>query len=134
MGEQRVTLPITGMHCANCVLTVERSLKKAQGVSDAAVNFATEQATVSFDPLLVKPADLVKRVEDAGYGVMSARVGALIGFAVVSGRVVGLAVVEDGFVAVLERDEFTVDWRYDPETDGWKALDAPRAEETDQEP
>ena len=74
MGEQRVTLPVTGMHCANCVLTVERSLKKAEGVSDAAVNFATEQATVSFDPLLVKPADLVKRVEDAGYGVMTARV------------------------------------------------------------
>ena len=49
MGEQRVTLPVTGMHCANCVLTVERSLKKAEGVSDAAVNFATEQATVSFD-------------------------------------------------------------------------------------
>ena len=74
MSEQRVTLPITGMHCANCVTTVERSLKKAGGVSDAAVNFATEQATVSFDPALVKPADLVKQVEDAGYGVVTARV------------------------------------------------------------
>jgi len=74
MSEQRVTLPITGMHCANCVATVERSLKKAGGVSDAAVNYATEQATVSFDPALVKPADLVKQVEDAGYGVVTARV------------------------------------------------------------
>jgi len=74
MSEQRVTLPITGMHCANCVATVERSLKKAGGVSDAAVNFATEQATVSFDPATVKPADLVKQVEGAGYGVVTARV------------------------------------------------------------
>jgi Cu+-exporting ATPase len=74
MGEQRATLPITGMHCANCVLTVERALKKAEGVSDAAVNYATEQATVSFDPLLVKPADLIQRVEDAGYGVVTSRV------------------------------------------------------------
>jgi Cu+-exporting ATPase len=74
MSEQRVTLPVTGMHCANCVATVERSLKKAEGVSDAAVNFATEQATVSFDPAAVKPADLVKQVEDAGYGVVTARV------------------------------------------------------------
>ena len=74
MGEQRVTLPITGMHCANCVFTVERALKKTEGVSDAAVNFATEQATVSFDPLLVKPADLVQRVENAGYGVVTSRV------------------------------------------------------------
>jgi Cu+-exporting ATPase len=74
MGEQRATLPITGMHCANCVLTVERALKKAEGVSGAAVNYATEQATVSFDPLLVKPADLIQRVEDAGYGVVTSRV------------------------------------------------------------
>ncbi|MEE8391359.1 MAG: heavy metal translocating P-type ATPase, partial [Anaerolineae bacterium] len=33
----RLTLPITGMTCANCAFTVERSLKKADGVSDAAV-------------------------------------------------------------------------------------------------
>ncbi len=70
----RATLSITGMHCANCAFTVERSLKKAEGVTDAAVNFATEQASVLFDPATVKPADLVKRVEDAGYGVVTARV------------------------------------------------------------
>ena len=70
----RLTLPITGMTCANCAFTVERSLKKADGVSDAAVNFATEQATVVFDPALLKPAELVQRVQDAGYGVVTARV------------------------------------------------------------
>ena len=74
MSEQRVTFPITCMHCANCVATVERSLKKAEGVADVAVNFATEQATVTFDPTLVKPAELVHQVEDAGYGVVTARV------------------------------------------------------------
>jgi len=70
----RLTLPITGMHCANCAFTVERSLKKAEGVSDAAVNFASEQATVVFDPAAVKPADLVQQVQDAGYGVVTAQV------------------------------------------------------------
>jgi len=74
MSEQSVKLPITGMTCANCAFTVERSLKKADGVSDAVVNFATEQATVAFDPALLKPADLVQRVPDAGYGVVTARV------------------------------------------------------------
>jgi Cu+-exporting ATPase len=68
------TLAITGMHCANCAFTVERALKKAEGVTDAAVSYATEQASVTFDPAMVKPADLVKRVEDAGYGVVTARV------------------------------------------------------------
>jgi Cu+-exporting ATPase len=70
----RLTLPITGMTCANCAFTVERSLKKAEGVSDAAVNFATEQATVVFDPALLQPADLVQQVENAGYGVVTAKV------------------------------------------------------------
>jgi Cu+-exporting ATPase len=70
----RTTLSITGMHCANCAFTVERSLKKAEGVTDAAVNFATEQASVTFDPATVNPADLVQRVEDAGYGVVTAKV------------------------------------------------------------
>ena len=70
----RLTLPIIGMTCANCAATVERSLKKAEGVSDAAVNFATEQAAVVFDPVLLKPADLVQRVEDAGYGVVTTQV------------------------------------------------------------
>jgi Cu+-exporting ATPase len=70
----QLNLPIVGMTCANCALTVERSLKKAEGVDEAAVNFATEQATVAFDPGLVRPADLVQRVQDAGYDVVTARV------------------------------------------------------------
>jgi Cu+-exporting ATPase len=71
---KRTTLSITGMHCANCAFTVERSLKKAEGVTDAAVNFATEQASVTFDPAKVKPAALAKHVADAGYGVVTAKV------------------------------------------------------------
>ncbi len=74
MNERRVTLPITGMHCANCAFTVERSLKKAAGVAEAAVNYATEQATVTFDPGVVGAAELVERVRDSGYGVATARV------------------------------------------------------------
>jgi Cu+-exporting ATPase len=74
MTESRATLSITGMHCANCAFTVERSLKKAEGVTGAAVNYATEQASVTFDPAAVKPAELVKRVEDTGYGVVTAKV------------------------------------------------------------
>ena len=46
--ETRVTLPITGMTCANCVGRVERALKKLSGVLDASVNLATERATVEY--------------------------------------------------------------------------------------
>jgi len=74
MSGQQATLPITGMHCANCAFTVERSLKKVDGVSEAAVNFATEKASVIFDPTLVKAVSLIDQIQDAGYGVVTAHV------------------------------------------------------------
>ncbi len=72
--QTRLTLPVTGMTCANCALTIERSLKKAEGVAEAVVNFATEEAAVVFDPALIHPAELVERVREAGYDVVTARV------------------------------------------------------------
>ncbi|MBM4183174.1 MAG: copper-translocating P-type ATPase [Gemmatimonadetes bacterium] len=65
------------MTCANCALTVERSLKKTEGVVEAAVNFASERATVRFDPARVSMAQLAAAVERAGYGVVLAPEGEL---------------------------------------------------------
>jgi Cu+-exporting ATPase len=51
MSEKQITLPITGMTCANCVRTVERALNvKTPGVVSASVNYATEKATVEYIP------------------------------------------------------------------------------------
>ncbi|MCC7359181.1 MAG: copper-translocating P-type ATPase [Anaerolineales bacterium] len=69
MATKTVTLPITGMTCANCVSTVERNLKKLEGVQTAAVNLASERAAVEFDPTQRTLGDLIARVEKAGYGV-----------------------------------------------------------------
>ena len=56
------------MHCAACAATVERSLRDTRGVANAGVNFATEEATVVYDDDLLAVADLIRRVEAAGYG------------------------------------------------------------------
>ena len=66
---KQLTLPITGMTCANCVATVERGLKKQEGVQTAVVNLSSERATVTFDPSAVGLPDLVARVARAGYGI-----------------------------------------------------------------
>jgi P-type Cu+ transporter len=66
---KQLTLPITGMTCANCVATVERNLKRLDGVRSANVNLSSERASVEFDPSLLALPDLVSRVERAGYGV-----------------------------------------------------------------
>ena len=70
---QTIELPITGMTCASCVARNERALRRVAGVSEASVNFATEKATIAFDPAVVSPEDLVHTVKAAGYGVVTAQ-------------------------------------------------------------
>ena len=66
---KQLTLPITGMTCANCVATVERNLKKLDGVQSAVVNLSSERATVDFEPNKLQLTDMIARVNRAGYGV-----------------------------------------------------------------
>jgi Cu+-exporting ATPase len=68
-AEMQITLPITGMTCANCVATVERNLKKVDGVNQATVNLSSERATVEFDPNLATLDDVISRVRRAGYDI-----------------------------------------------------------------
>jgi Cu+-exporting ATPase len=75
---KQITLPVIGMTCANCVAAVERNSKKAEGVTDASVNFASEKVTVSYDPALTSAgrvtADVIGRIQRAGYSVPTAEV------------------------------------------------------------
>src|SRR5579884_121056 len=60
-------LAIGGMTCASCALRVEKGLKKVPGVTEAAVNLATERASVTYDPSLATLDALVQKVEATGY-------------------------------------------------------------------
>ena len=62
----RLDLPVQGMTCASCASRIERNLNKLDGV-EATVNFATERASVGYDPDAVQPEQLLGAVEDAGY-------------------------------------------------------------------
>src|SRR5829696_10259890 len=64
-----VSFPVTGMTCASCVNRVEKAISKIGGVDRAAVNLATERATVSYDPNETTLAAIASAVERAGYGV-----------------------------------------------------------------
>lgn len=70
MSKDVITLPIEGMTCASCVLRVEKALKKVEGVEDAIVNLATEQAKVVLDPSKVDIEKLKEAVEKVGYHVI----------------------------------------------------------------
>lgn len=65
----RVDLPITGMTCAACAHRIERTLAHQAGVKKASVNFATERATIEFDPAATNTESLIGTIRDTGYDV-----------------------------------------------------------------
>src|SRR5829696_6340742 len=62
-----VSFPVSGMTCASCVNRVEKAVGKVEGVERAAVNLATERATVSYDPEQTSISAIASAVERAGY-------------------------------------------------------------------
>ena len=67
-----IEFEVSGMTCGSCSARVEKILNRQQGVANAAVNLATERATVAYDSAAVQPEDLVKAVAKAGYGLAPA--------------------------------------------------------------
>ncbi|MBN1288116.1 MAG: copper-translocating P-type ATPase [Actinobacteria bacterium] len=65
--ENRITLSLSGMHCASCAAIIERSLNAADGVTQAAVNFAAEKAYVTYDESGIGAEGLIEVVRKAGY-------------------------------------------------------------------
>jgi P-type Cu+ transporter len=66
---QRIDLPVSGMTCAACARSIERTLARTAGVARANVNFATSTATVEFETGRARVGDFVSAIQDLGYGV-----------------------------------------------------------------
>lgn len=61
---------ITGMTCSACSSHVEKAANKLEGVEKASVNLLTETMDITYDENRLGEADIVKAVEQAGYGAM----------------------------------------------------------------
>ncbi|UAL47685.1 heavy metal translocating P-type ATPase [Sutcliffiella horikoshii] len=66
--KEKAEFLITGMTCAACSSRIEKVLGKMEGVNSANVNLALESGTVEYNPSKLKPADIIARIEKAGYG------------------------------------------------------------------
>ena len=64
---EKQVLSIRGMTCAACAQRVEKTINKLDGITSASVNFATEKATVEYDPQKVRISIIKESVEKAGY-------------------------------------------------------------------
>jgi Cu+-exporting ATPase len=72
--KEKTELKISGMTCATCAVTIEKSLQGVEGVEKADVNLGLERVVVEYDPKKAGLADLQKAVEEAGYSVVPERV------------------------------------------------------------
>jgi Cu+-exporting ATPase len=64
---EQTTLQILGMTCAACANRIEKGLNKLEGVSEATVNFALEQASVTYNSDKVNIPLIEKKIQDIGY-------------------------------------------------------------------
>jgi P-type Cu+ transporter len=65
----RASIHVTGMSCATCAATIEKGLSEIPGVEQADVNFASEKASIKYDPTKVDLAKIKDTVSQLGYGV-----------------------------------------------------------------
>lgn len=66
-SEIRTDFVIGGMHCASCANIIERQVKKVPGVKSAHVNFASQKASISYDPSSTQTSGLIAAIKKAGY-------------------------------------------------------------------
>ena len=74
MTQTNLTLPVSGMTCANCAMNIERNVGKLAGVDAVQVNFASEQAGVRFDDQQIKLDDIVAKIKQVGFSVVRAEI------------------------------------------------------------
>ena len=67
-ANNKVELALHGMSCAACAARIEKRLAKLDGITRAAVNLATERATIEFDANRIQVSEMIKAVQELGYG------------------------------------------------------------------
>ncbi len=76
---KKITLNIGGMSCINCAHTIEKALQKLNGVTQATVNLAAEQALIDYNPDIVTQKEIEDTITQAGYKVIHEKVTLQVG-------------------------------------------------------
>ena len=64
---QEISFPIDEMTCTACAASIERNVSKLTGVNSIVVNYASEKATLIYDPSLIKLSEINSKISDLGY-------------------------------------------------------------------
>ena len=78
-NKKKAELKITGMTCATCVRTIEKSVSNLDGIIDVKLNLGNEVGTVEYDSKKLNLVDIEKAIKDAGYGVINEKATVKVG-------------------------------------------------------
>jgi Cu+-exporting ATPase len=85
---EKITIPISGMHCTSCAQTIEKALNKLPSVK-ASVNFVAEEAFIEYDPEKVDIDKIKKAIKDTGYNILEEK-AKLEGITQITLKVIGM--------------------------------------------
>jgi Cu+-exporting ATPase len=63
------TINISGLHCDNCVVSVETGINGLEGIAAVTVSLSDSLAVVKYDESKVKLSEIEKSIEKRGYTV-----------------------------------------------------------------
>ncbi len=72
-GKRKTVIPVTGMTCTTCAATIEKGLAETYGVEQANVSFASEKATIEYDPTKVSLGKIKDTISQIGYGTATTK-------------------------------------------------------------
>ena len=75
----RKVLPILGMDCPACALTIEKKLRKLEGIKEANVNYMTQNVAVTYDPSKIGIPEIEKAIEELGYRIAYKKYESILG-------------------------------------------------------
>ena len=66
-GTRTAVIPVKGMHCATCALSISKTLYKREGIREADVNYGTEKAVVEYDPEKISLEEIGDTIRELEY-------------------------------------------------------------------
>jgi P-type Cu+ transporter len=74
MNTKITIIPVTGLTCANCAVSISTNVSKLEGIKNANVDFASEKLTVTFDPTIITEKNIITCIRKIGYGAATGKI------------------------------------------------------------
>ncbi|HSV48979.1 MAG TPA: heavy metal translocating P-type ATPase, partial [Candidatus Acidoferrales bacterium] len=76
---KKLVLNIGGMSCINCARSIEKALKKLNGITQATVNLAAEKALIDYNPDITNQKTIEDTITEVGYQVIHEKLSLQVG-------------------------------------------------------